>query len=75
MVESRPIPSLTRALISVLVGAGFGFAVGVACYLAINAVLEGRGGWVEEFQGLAWNLVPLGAIFGAGVGFLVTRRR
>ena len=64
-----------RVLIGVLVGAVLGFAVGAAAYLIIDAVLEGRGGWVEEFQGLAWNLVPLGAVVGAGVGVFMTRRR
>ncbi len=67
--------SAPRALIGVLVGAVLGFAVGAAAYLLIDAALKGRGGWVEEFQGLAWNLVPLGAVVGAGVGVFVTRRR
>ena len=62
-------------LIGVLVGAVLGLAVGAAAYLIIDAALEGRGGWVEEFQGLAWNLVPLGAVVGAGVGAFMTRRR
>ncbi len=66
--------TVPRVLIGVLVGAVLGFAVGAAAYLIIDAVLEGRGGWVEEFQGLAWNLVPLGAVVGAGVGVFVTRR-
>ncbi len=67
--------SAPRALIGVLVGAVVGFTAGATVYLVIEAVLEGRGGWVEELQGLAWNLVPLGAVLGAGVGVLVTRRR
>ncbi len=67
--------SAPRVLAGVLVGAVLGFAVGAAAYLVIDAVLEGRGGWMEELQGLAWNLVPLGAVVGAGVGVLVTRRR
>ncbi len=75
MDESTPGQSGTRALVGVLVGAVLGLALGAAAYLVINAVLEGRGGWVEEFQGLAWNLVPLGAVVGAGVGGLVARRR
>jgi hypothetical protein len=64
-----------RTLVGVIVGAVLGLAVGAASYLVIEAVLEGRGGWVEELQGLAWNLVPLGAVCGAGVGILVARRR
>jgi hypothetical protein len=67
--------SAWRVLIGVLVGAILGFAVGAAAYLIIDAALERRGGWVEEFQGLAWNLVPLGAVVGAGVGVFMTRRR
>ncbi len=73
MDKSTPDQSATLALLGVLVGAVLGFAVGAAAYLVINAVLEGRGGWVEEFQGLSWNLVPLGALVGAVVGVLVTR--
>ncbi len=64
-----------RALVGVLFGALLGFAVGAAAYLVIDAVLEGSGGWVEELQGLAWNVVPLGTVVGAGVGVFVTRRR
>ena len=75
MGKSPSPRSATRALIGVLGGAVLGFAGGAAAYLGISAVLEGRGGWVEELQGLAWNLVPLGAVVGAGVGVLVTRRR
>ena len=67
--------SAPRLLIGVLVGAVLGFALGAAAYLIIDTVLEGHGGWVEELQGLAWNLVPLGAVVGAGVGVFVTRRR
>ena len=67
--------SARRVLIGGLVGAVLGVAVGAAAYLIIDAVLEGRGGWVEEFQGLAWNLVPLGVVVGAGVGVFMTRRR
>ncbi len=75
MDKSGPGEGASRALLGVVVGAVLGFAAGAVAYLAINPVLEGNGGWVEEFQGLAWNLVPLGVVVGAVAGYRVGRRR
>jgi hypothetical protein len=64
-----------QVVVAVVLGAALGFAVGAGVYLVINPVLETSGGWIETFQGLVWNLVPLGAVIGALTGYLVARRR
>jgi len=61
--------------LGVIVGAALGFVTGAAAYLVVNTGLEDRGSWLEEFQGLAWNLVPLGVVIGAGVGVYLARAR
>jgi len=53
------------------VGGAVGLGIGAASYLVINPLLEGTGTWIEELQGLAWNLVPAGAIFGIVAGVLI----
>ena len=60
---------------AMLVGAATGLAVGAGLYLLVDPVLEGAGGWVEELQGLSWNLVPGLGIVGAVVGTRWRRHR
>ncbi len=55
-------------------GAAVGLAVGVAVYLVANPWFEGAGGTLEEFQGLLWNVVPLGLVLGAVTGWAWSRR-
>lgn len=50
------------------IGALVGFTVGAALYVAITPLLEAAGGWVEELQGLSWNLVPALGVVGAVLG-------
>ncbi len=75
MDQPPPGRSTTRSVVGALVGAVLGFALGAAVYLVLDSVLEGSGSWIEELQGLAWNLVPLGTIAGAVTGYVVARRR
>jgi H+/Cl- antiporter ClcA len=56
-------------------GAVVGFLVGAAIYLLLNPLLERSGGWVEETQGMLWNVVPVLTILGAIVGHQVMGRR
>ena len=41
-------------------------------YLWLNPALEGRGDWLEEFQGLLFNVVPLGGGAGGLLGWWVS---
>lgn len=58
----------------VLVGVLVGFGLGALGYLGLSAMLVVRGGWIEELQGLTWNLVPLLTIVGGAVGARVVGR-
>lgn len=51
---------------------GFGLAAGV--YLLLNPVVDASDTWVEELQGLLWNVVPLGTVIGVIVGVFLARR-
>lgn len=57
------------------VGAVLGLAVGAGIHVALASVLEDAGGAVEELQGFVWNLVPLGTVGGAVLGWALWRRR
>lgn len=56
------------------VGAALGLALGVLLYLWLNPALEGRDDWLEEFQGLLFNIVPAGAVVGGLLGWWLSRR-
>jgi len=65
---------LLRALIGGFVGAMAGFGAAYLLYQWVNPIVEARNDWLEEFQGLLFNVVPLGTAIGAVVGWWVVRR-
>lgn len=67
----HPVP----LVLGILAGALLGFGLGAGSYLGLSALLEVRGGWIEELQGMTWNLVPLLTIVGGAVGAKVVGRR
>jgi hypothetical protein len=63
-----------RAVLGAVVGAVLGFVVGAGVYLALGPMLEAADGPVRELQGLTWNLVPVGTVGGALLGWVLARR-
>ncbi len=55
-----------RIALAGLAGAGVGLAIGVGLYLVLAPWLESQTGSLREMQGLAWNLVPVLTLLGAG---------
>ena len=43
-------------------------------YLWLNPALEGRDDWLEEFQDLLFNVVPLGGGAGGHLGWWASRK-
>lgn len=68
MRDTRP-----RIVLRVAVGAAVGLLVAVPLYLLAVDWLEQRSGPLREAQGLAWNLMLLGAVVGGLIGGLVHR--
>ncbi|HUH07054.1 MAG TPA: hypothetical protein VML96_04515 [Egibacteraceae bacterium] len=62
-------------LVAGLVGAAAGFGMGSAVYLLVNPVLENSQSWIEELQGLLWNVVPFLTAGGFALGWWVARHR
>ena len=74
-IQGSRRPPWLRTVVFVVGGAAVGLALGIGGYLLFNAYAEGRGGTVEEFQGLVSNVVPLGLLAGGVVGYLFVRPR
>ena len=55
-------------------GASLGLAAGVGAYLLVDPWLEGVGPPLEDLQGLASNVVPLGGLLGTWVGVWLSGR-
>lgn len=62
------------ALLSIVVGAALGLALGAGLYSVIASMLESAGRPLVDLQGLAWNLVPFGALGGGLLGWWVGNR-
>lgn len=70
--RARPV---VRLLVSAVLGALIGFGVGGGIYLLANPLFEASDNWLEEFQGLLWNVVPLGTLAGLVAGVVFASRR
>lgn len=59
-----------------LIGGGIalGPVMGVLLYLWLDPAIEGRGDWLEEFQGLLSNVVPLSGVAGGLLGWWASRK-
>ena len=64
---------LLRALSGGLVGALAGFGCALLLYQWINPMLEVRDDWLEAWQGVLFNIVPLGIAVGAALGWWVIK--
>lgn len=73
-LESSNSEHRGRAALMIAVGIALGLALGVLVYVSLNPALEGRDDWLEEFQGLLFNVVPLGAVAGGLLGWWASRR-
>ncbi|WP_372729214.1 hypothetical protein [Nocardioides sp.] len=73
---TRPDPSTrVRLVLFPVLGAATGLLLGLLGYLLFEQYTDGRGGTLEEFQGMVSNLVPLGLLLGGVLGFLLARPR
>lgn len=61
--------SVWLAVLSIVVGAGLGLALGAGLYVVIAAMLESAGPPLVDLQGFAWNLVPFGTLAGGVLGW------
>lgn len=63
-----------RQVVGAVLGALAGLALGAGAYLGLEPVLEAADGAVRELQGFVWNLVPVGTVGGAVLGWALARR-
>ncbi len=61
-------------VLGLVIGGAVGVGIGAAVYALLTPVLERSDGLIRETQGLVWNLVPLLALVGAGIGLWIAWR-
>jgi hypothetical protein len=68
-------PASVRRILAVVAGGAVGFLVAFLLYGWLNPVLEARGDWLRELQGVLFTLIPLFTVAGSALGWSLGKTR